>query len=60
MGLRGKKLGGLALTLFVAARALGSGAVGVYALENAFLRRVFSTEGGVLRTIEIANKRCGA
>ena len=26
-------------------------------LENAFLRRTFSTQGGVLRTAEIANKR---
>ena len=30
-----------------------------YVLENAFLRRAFSTQDGVLRTVEITNKRNG-
>lgn len=30
-----------------------------YVLENRFLSRVFSTEGGTLRTIEIVNQRAG-
>jgi hypothetical protein len=30
-----------------------------YVLENKFLGRVISTEGGVLRTVEIVNKRAG-
>jgi len=32
---------------------------GRYALENAFLRRTFSTEGGILRTVEVENKLAG-
>jgi hypothetical protein len=45
-----------AVAALVSARALANEPLQV---ENACLRRAFSTEGGVLRTVEIANKRAG-
>lgn len=49
-----KRLLGI-LLLVSAWRAHGGG----YVLENASLRRTLSTDGGVLRTVEIANKLAG-
>lgn len=45
-----------AVAALVIARALANEPLQV---ENAYLRRAFSAEGGVLRTVEIANKRAG-
>ena len=46
--------------LMAATHAAAAEADARQVLENAFLRRAFSTEGGVLRTVEISNKLSGA
>ena len=56
MGLSNKRSGILMAGIFAAASVFA--ATGErYTLENAFLRRTLSAEGGVLRTVEIENKR---
>lgn len=56
-------LGMLALVLFQSLEIRADGAAqpagSRYVLENRFLGRVLSTEGGSLRTVEIVNKRAG-
>jgi len=51
----------LVMSLFIPCRAHAGGDVRSeqQTLENTFLRRTFSTENGVLRTVEITNKRTG-
>lgn len=59
MGQRDKRFWSLVASAFAAAYAFAAEGERLV-LENAFLRRAFSTEGGVLRTVEIVNKRAGA
>lgn len=58
MGLCEKKCWMLVASVFAMSCVLAAGE-GQQVLENAFLRRAFSSEGGVLRTVEIVNKRSG-
>ncbi len=59
MGLRDKRLWVLVASAVATACALATEGERLV-VENACLMRTFSTEGGVLRTVEIANKRAGA
>jgi len=52
MGQRDKRFWSLVASAFAAAYAFAAEGERLV-LENAFLRRAFSTEGGVLRTVEI-------
>ncbi len=58
MGLRDIRFWALATSAFSVACAFAAEGER-QVLENAFLRRAFSTEGGVLRTVDITNKRIG-